>query len=811
MNEPLQNNNTYTEDNIKILEGLEAVRKRPSMYIGNVDVAGLHHLVYEVVDNSIDEAMAGYASEIYVDVHLDGSVAVLDNGRGIPVGIHKTEGISALEVVLTKLHAGGKFDNNSYKVSGGLHGVGVSVVNALSSFLEVEVYTDGKTYYQSFERGHKTGEMAMGEATTMRGTKVHFYPDSEIFTTVEFDSGILIRRLRELAFLNKGIIIHFNDERNEELKETFHYKGGLIEYVEFLNRRTPPLHQPIYVSGEKNNVQMEAVIQYNESYNEKMLSFANNINTVEGGFHLIGFKSALTRSINSYANTSGNLPKNLKEKISGDDVREGLTAIVSIRIPEPQFEGQTKTKLGNSEVKGFVESLVNDGLNKFFEENPAIAKKIISKSVDAARARDAARRARDLVRVKGTTSSLPGKLADCQSSNPEERELFIVEGDSAGGSAKMGRNRKFQAILPLRGKILNVEKARFDKILKNEEIKNMITAIGTGVGTDEYDINKANYHKVIIMTDADVDGSHIRTLLLTFFYRQMPELIERGFLYIAQPPLFKVGKGKSEHYLKDESELNDWILQKACDNKAIIFSNGEKLQGYRLYMFACDLAKYNGMMAKIIKKGIDPTLVETIVDYFIDNPEMLRDEVLADTLYQKLRGMDYIMTAPVFSEERGVYEMEIHDRERPGREDSFVKKNYKSLRISRGFLMSADIQKSISMRRKLRPYDEGPFTLIMNEEKNDQLVVDKLYETIDTIMEEAKKGLTFQRYKGLGEMNSDQLWETTMNPAKRNLLQVKIEDMVEADEIFTMLMGEEVEPRRDFIESNALEVSTLDI
>lgn len=812
MNESVNPVVNYNEDNIKILEGLEAVRKRPSMYIGNIDIAGLHHLVYEVVDNSIDEAMAGYANEINVDVHLDGSVTVLDNGRGIPVGIHKSEGIPALEVVLTKLHAGGKFDNTSYKVSGGLHGVGVSVVNALSSFLEVEVYTDGKTYYQSFERGVKTQNMTQGEPAARRGTKVHFYPDPEIFTTVEFDSTILIRRLRELAFLNKGIVINFNDERNEELKESFYYKGGLIEYVEYLNRRTPPLHEPLYISGEKNGVQIEVAIQYNESYNEKMLSFANNINTVEGGFHLIGFKSALTRSINVYANNSGNLAKNMKDaKISGDDVREGLTAIVSVRIPEPQFEGQTKTKLGNSEVKGLVESLVNDGLNTYFGENPAVAKKIVSKSVDAARARDAARRARDLVRVKGSTGGLPGKLADCQSSDPAERELFIVEGDSAGGSAKMGRNRKFQAILPLRGKILNVEKARFDKILKNEEIKNLIMAIGAGIGADEYDINKASYHKVIIMTDADVDGAHIRTLLLTFFYRQMPELIEKGYLYIAQPPLFKVGKGKSESYLKDESELNDWLLQKACDNKAVIIGNGTRLEGHRLYDFACDVASYNSLRAKIMKKGIDPTLAEAVVDGFIDNPNLLKEEILINALYQKLLGMGYIMTQPVFSEERGVYEMEVHDRERPGRDDDFVKKNYKFLRISRGFLMSGDIQKSINLRRKLKVYDYAPFTVILDIDKQKQITVDKIWQSVESIMEDAKKGLTFQRYKGLGEMNSDQLWETTMNPDKRNLLQVKIEDMVEADEIFTMLMGEEVEPRRDFIETNALEVSALDI
>ncbi|MFY9707481.1 MAG: DNA gyrase subunit B, partial [Desulfobacterales bacterium] len=577
-------NFNYTEDNIKILEGLQAVRKRPSMYIGNVDTAGLHHLVYEVVDNSIDEAMAGYCDLIQVVVHHDNSVTVVDNGRGIPVGIHKTEKIPALEVVMTKLHAGGKFDDHSYKVSGGLHGVGVSVVNALSSFLEVDIFSNGNIYHQTYEKGIKSSELKVTGKTRKRGTKVHFIPDAEIFTTTDFSYEILVRRLRELAFLNKGIKITIEDER-EEKKEEFFYKGGIKEFVEYLNRRHTPLHKPIIIEGERSDVQIESAIQYNDTFNEKLLSFANNIHTTEGGFHLIGFKAALTRTINQYA-SNGNLPKNLQAKITGDDVREGLTAIISIRIKNPQFEGQTKTKLGNSEVKGLVESLVNEKLSTYFEENPAVAKKIISKGVDAARARDAARRARDIARSKGSLmdATLPGKLAECQSQDPKEREIFLVEGDSAGGSAKQGRDRKFQAILPLKGKILNVEKARFDKILRSEEIKNIITALGTGVGEEEYNINNINYHKVIIMTDADVDGSHIRTLLLTFFYRQMPELVDNGYLYIAQPPLLKVGKGKNEVYLKDETEFNDFILKRFCENKVLNTGSGEKVSDHKLYL-----------------------------------------------------------------------------------------------------------------------------------------------------------------------------------------------------------------------------------
>jgi len=809
-------NFNYTEDNIKILEGLQAVRKRPSMYIGNVDIAGLHHLVYEVVDNSIDEAMAGYCDLIKVIVHHDNSVTVVDNGRGIPVGIHKTEKIPALEVVMTKLHAGGKFDDHSYKVSGGLHGVGVSVVNALSSFLEVDIFSNGNIYHQTYEKGIKSSELKVTGKTRKRGTKVHFIPDAEIFTTTDFSYEILVRRLRELAFLNKGIKISIEDER-EEKKEEFFFKGGIKEFVEYLNRRHAPLHKPIIIEGERSDVQIESAIQYNDTFNETLLSFANNIHTTEGGFHLIGFKAALTRTINQYA-SNGNLPKNLQAKITGDDVREGLTAIISIRIKNPQFEGQTKTKLGNSEVKGLVESLLNEKLTTYFEENPTVAKKIISKGVDAARARDAARRARDIARSKGSLldSTLPGKLAECQSQEPKERELFLVEGDSAGGSAKQGRDRKFQAILPLKGKILNVEKARFDKILRSEEIKNIITALGTGVGEEEYNINNINYHKVIIMTDADVDGSHIRTLLLTFFYRQMPELVDNGYLYIAQPPLLKIGKGKNEVYLKDETEFNDFILKRFCEKMILNTGSGEKVSGHKLYLLLGNLSEYYTIMEKMERQGINPNFAEFLVKEGIEDKKFLESRDRMVLLREHLKDGGFDAGEVIWSEERSAYNIEVKLPRKLKHITTTVDdpaNDAIKLIVGRGLIYSKAYQDLVVIGKKIYKYDVAPFTISdkAKESNTEDVVIQDKKQLLIQVLEESKKGLAVQRYKGLGEMNPDQLWETTMNPAKRNLLQVKVEDVVDTDEIFTILMGEEVEPRREFIQSNALEVSTLDI
>jgi DNA gyrase subunit B len=812
MNTTVQTN--YTADNIKVLEGLEAVRKRPAMYIGNIDVAGLHHLVYEVVDNSIDEAMAGFCDAINVVVHPDNSVTVVDNGRGIPVGIHKKENIPAIEVVMTKLHAGGKFDSDSYKVSGGLHGVGVSVVNALSVSLDVEVHSGGQIHHQHYSRGRKTTELTVIGKTHQRGTRVHFLPDPDIFTVTEFSNDILIRRLRELAFLNKGVRITFEDERSDD-KEDFYYEGGIIAFCEYLNRRNTPLHKTIYIEGEKSDIQIELSIQYNDTYNEKILSFANNINTTEGGTHLIGFKSALTRTINSYA-INGNVPKNMQAKITGDDVREGLTAIISVRVRNPQFEGQTKTKLGNSEVKGLVESLVNEKLGEFFEENPTIARKIVAKGADAARARDAARRARDLARSKGALldATLPGKLAECQSDDPDLREIFIVEGDSAGGSAKQGRDRRFQAVLPLKGKILNVEKARFDRILQSEEIKNIITALGTGVGKEEYNIENIRYKKVIIMTDADVDGSHIRTLLLTFFYRQMPEMIEKGFLYIAQPPLLKVGKGKDEIYLKDESDLNDWLFKKVCEAKRVICGDDQKeISGHTLYLFSCDLAGYLSLLNRLERRGIANPLAELLADAGLDDPASLQDETRMQRLKETLTARGYEVEGPGFNSERGVFEL-IVGRRPGGIEGVFSAgqgREAAPLKVGRGLIYSGDFQKFIDLRKKVALHDFPPFTITSLEKETEPVVARSKQELMEYLLKEGKKGLSVQRYKGLGEMNPTQLWETTMNPEKRTLLQVKVEDLVDADEIFTILMGEEVDPRREFIQNNALEVSMLDI
>ena len=806
--------NTYNADNIKVLEGLKAVRKRPSMYIGNVGIEGLHHLVYEVVDNSIDEAMAGYCDLIKTIIHTDNSVSVEDNGRGIPVGIQKSEKMPAVEVVMTKLHAGGKFDNDSYKVSGGLHGVGVSVVNALSRFMEVEIYTDGKIYYQTYEKGNKTSDISIIGKTNKRGTKIHFVPDTEILETDNFSYDVLIRRLRELAFLNKKVRLTIEDERSDN-KDEFYYKGGLVSFVEYLNKINVPLHKPIFIEGIKNDVQIEVAIQYNDTFKEKIFSFANNINTVEGGFHLIGFKAGLTRTVNQYL-TNGNLPKNLQTKISGEDIREGLTAVISIRIKSPQFEGQTKTKLGNSELKGLVESLVNEKLSMFLEENPSVAKKIIAKAVDASRARDAAKRARDIARKQGALidSTLPGKLADCQASDPSEREIFIVEGDSAGGSAKQGRDRKFQAILPLKGKILNVEKARFDKILRSEEIKNIITALGTGVGEEEYDIEKIRYHKTIIMTDADVDGSHIRTLLLTFFYRHMPEMVEKGYLYIAQPPLFKVGKGKNEIYLKHENQLNDHILKRACNKKNIRFGEEENiLSEHNLYLFMTNLSEYFLIISRLKRQGIPGDLIELLIKEEAESKKFLQDRKKMTQLKKTLMEKDYHVDELTWNSERDVYEMMVTPSfgQKGLLSGKMPNRKAKPIKIGRSLIYSGDFQKSLLLSKNIFKYDSPPFLVFNQDDENNSIRTDDKKDLLSFFMEEGKKGLGIQRYKGLGEMNPIQLWETTMNPDKRTLLQVKIEDVVETDEIFTVLMGEAVEPRRDFIISNALEVNILDI
>jgi len=806
--------NKYNADSINVLEGLEPVRLRPSMYIGNVDVAGLHHLVYEIVDNSIDESMAGFCDRIKVTIHSDNGVSVEDNGRGIPVGIHKTENVPAVEVVLTKLHAGGKFDNKSYKVSGGLHGVGVSVVNALSEYFEVEIKKHGNIYRQTFERGIKTSELQIVDKTEKEGTKIYFMPDADIFNNVEFSYEILARRLRELAFLNKGVSIIIEDERCE-VKNEFHYQGGIVSFVEYLNKRHISLHDPIYIEGVKNDVKIEIAIQYNNTFKEILFSFANNINTVEGGFHLSGFKAGITRSINQYVAT-GSLPKNLQEKISGDDVREGLSAIISVKLKSPQFEGQTKTKLGNSEVKGFVESIINEKLGIFLEENPVVGKKIVEKAVDAARVRNAAKRARDLARKQGSLidSALPGKLAECQSSDPKEKEIFLVEGDSAGGSAKQGRDRRFQAILPLKGKILNVEKARFDKVLLSEEIKNIITALGTGVGREEYDIEKVRYHKVIIMTDADVDGAHIKALLLTFFYRQMQDLIEKGYLYIAYPPLYKVGTGKNAKYLKDDLEYYDYILKRVSSKINVKSGKDDKiLSDEALYDLACDLAQYYTLMLKLEMRGYKSDFIEFLLKSDFWDANLLKDQDKMTSLRDTLICNGYSVEELIYNEQRNVYEFMVNLNDEIQDEDLFSEtkqSKIKPVKIGRSLLHSNDFQKILLMRKKTFNFNP-PFSLFVEGKKDDPVVVEDKKQFFHLLIEEGKKGLSIQRYKGLGEMNPDQLWETTMSPEKRMLQQVKIEDAVETDETFTVLMGEEVEPRREFIHNNALEVSVLDI
>lgn len=807
--------NIYDENSIEVLEGLDPVRLRPSMYIGNVDVEGLHHLVYEVVDNSIDEAMAGHCDQISVTIHEDNSITVEDNGRGIPVGIHRTENVPAVEVVMCKLHAGGKFNDKSYKVSGGLHGVGVSVVNALSRVLEVKVFNNKNIYYQTYEKGKKTSELTIIGKTKKHGTSIHFFPDTGILATDDFSYEILCRRLRELAFLNKGLTINIEDERSDK-KNQFTYKGGIKSFVEYLNRRHTPIHKTIMIEGARNDVQIEVSIQYNSTFSEKIFSFANNINTAEGGSHLIGFKAALTRTINQYAN-NGNLPKNLQAKISGDDVREGLTAIVNIRIPSPQFEGQTKTKLGNTEVKGLVESLVNEKLGIFLEENPGTAKKIIAKAVDAARARDAAKRARDIARKKGALidSTLPGKLADCQSTDPSQRELFLVEGDSAGGSAKQGRDRKFQAILPLKGKILNVEKARIDKILGSEEIKNIITALGTGIGVEEYNIEKIRYHKIIIMTDADVDGSHIRTLLLTFFYRQMPEIVDKGYLFIAQPPLFRFGKGKNEIYLKDEIQMTDHIIKRVCDQKHVkVEKTGETIRNPKLYIMMTHLFDFLKGLAKLEKKGINSDLAELLITSGAVDKTFLKNREKMDGLKDRVIKKGFIVTDLKWNENRRTYELWIQDPDEGNKGLSSLngtQSGIPAIKIGRKLIYSADFQKSVLAGKTVLKYNQSGFYILNKDNDEKAIYAENKKRFFETMLSEGKKGKMIQRYKGLGEMNPEQLWKTTMDPESRTLLQVKVDDAVEADEVFTILMGDDVEPRREFIYNNALEVNTLDI
>jgi DNA gyrase subunit B len=790
-------NNDYGADSIKVLEGLSAVRKRPAMYIGSTSTQGLHHLVYEVVDNSIDESLAGHCDKVEVIIHIDGSITVEDNGRGIPVDMHSTQNKSAAEVVMTVLHAGGKFDSDSYKVSGGLHGVGISVVNALSERLELEIRRNGRKYRQTYHRGVPLEALLEEGETAKRGTKITFWPDGEIFETTEFSFEVLSRRLRELAFLNGGVKIRIVDERSEK-EHDFLYEGGIISFVEYLNRAKTPLHpEPIYIKGEREGVEIEISIQYNDGYDEKVFSFANNINTHEGGTHLFGFKAGLTRTMNSYA-TANNLLKNVKATVSGDDLREGMAAVISVKVPDPQFEGQTKTKLGNSEIKGFVESMVNEKLAVYLEENPQVARKILEKGIEAARAREAARKARDLTRRKGALDglSLPGKLADCQEKDPALCEIYLVEGDSAGGSAKQGRDRRFQAILPLKGKILNVEKARFDKMLTSNEIRTLITAMGTGIGRDDFNIEKARYHRIIIMTDADVDGSHIRTLLLTFFFRQMPEIIDRGFLYIAQPPLYKAKKGKQEIYLKDEDALLDHLLNLGVDNMTVQMEKRDKvLRGKQIIPTLRNIIEYNRLFDKLVNKGVNSEVLRIFVEGRVANgfADLLDLQPLVDTLRTV--------------EPKASFEL-LKDPQRI----LFTLGNVRS-RIDNSVLetlSSHEYRLLIQAHRLVAEVccDEKAFISKDGEEEG---TVTNRQELLDYFLSRARKGIYIQRYKGLGEMNPDQLWETTMDPDKRVLLQVKVDDAVEANEIFTVLMGDQVEPRREFIENNALNVANLDV
>jgi DNA gyrase subunit B len=793
----------YTADSIQVLEGLEAVRKRPAMYIGDTSTRGLHHLVWEAVDNSIDEALAGHCTKINVTVHIDNTVTVEDDGRGIPVDKHRSpkfKNKSALEVVMTVLHAGGKFDGKSYAVSGGLHGVGISCVNALSKWMEVESKREGYVYKMTFERGRPTGPLERLQKAKTTGTKVTFMPDPDIFEDLNFNNEILLTRLRELAFLNKGLRITFEDERIEDEPTVLQYKGGIIEFVEYLNRNKESLHRkPIYFEAEKDRVQVEICLQYTSSYSESVASFANNINTHEGGTHLSGFRAALTKSVNDYAKKS-NLFKKANTTISGDDTREGLTAIISVRVPNPQFEGQTKMKLGNSEVQGIVNSMVYEGLQTYFEENPTVANRVINKTIDAARAREAARKARDLTRRKGALDSFgqASKLADCSERDPALCELFIVEGDSAGGSAKQGRDRRFQAILPLRGKVLNVEKARVDKMLNNEEIRNLITALGIGFGQDELNYENLRYHKVIIMTDADVDGAHIRTLLLTFFFRQMPELLRRGHLYIAQPPLFQITKGKKSRYVNDEKEFQQFLFESVLDSVTVESQKGK-------------------IGAKALLKAVTTAQDQDRMFNRLQRVYGIHRDVVANALQlPREKWINYRELSPIELRELGIegdlidtlqVQEEIEEDKTKGNGHERVRRQDHEIDLA--FFKSHEFSALIGHIDPLETIGAPPFRV--TDKGVTQFETDDLLVLRDYLLAEGRKGFKIARYKGLGEMNADQLQETTMDPEKRTLLQVMAQDEALADDLFVTLMGDLVEPRKNFIEKHAAEVQNLDV
>ena len=789
-------NKRYTASNIKVLKDLTAVRKRPAMYVGNTSIEGLHHLLYEVVDNSVDETLAGFCDQIDIKILTDNSIIVRDNGRGIPVDTHKIEKLPALEVVMTKLHAGGKFDDKSYKVSGGLHGVGVSVVNALSEYLEVEVYLNNTVYHQRYERGVTATPLEIIGKTKKRGTSIHFRPDEKIFDSIDFSFDIICQRMRELTFLNTGLKITICDDRTEREKKFF-YKGGIVSFVEYLNQNQDVIHpKPIYIHGEKNGVTIETAFQYSRSYIQKIFSFANNINTKEGGTHLIGFKAALTRSINSYFQTS---QQNKNIRLTGDDVREGLTGVISVKLREAQFEGQTKSRLGNSEVKGLVENIINEKLTTVFEENPSIIRNILNKVIEAATARQAAQKARELTRRKGVLSDsfLPGKLADCQERESERSEVFLVEGDSAGGSAKQGRDRRFQAILPLRGKILNIEKARFDKMLSSTEIRTIISALGAGIGQEEYDLSKLRYDKVIIMTDADVDGSHIRTLLLTFFYRQMPDLVEEGHLYVAKPPLYRMKDGKTEVFFHNEDSYNSYLIDRISQKEIVRVDGRKNISGKKLHSLLYTLIDYLDKTNILTRKGYSGRFLDLLCQKGI-NKNHTKNKDLIISLSKEFKREGFTSEEIIFDEEHNRYELLLREQKSNG---SLFKFNWE-------LLTSPEFRKLLSLNQELKDLD-SPFFLVGDEKS--QTKIETKENLVEYLVDKAKKGIVIQRYKGLGEMNPEQLWRTTMDPERRSLVRVTIEDAIAADEIFTLLMGDKVEPRREFIQNNALEVTELDI